>query len=194
MIGKQKLRILSDSNGYIRYADRGGSFFIYNYRQQGMRNNEAFTCRESFGDYFNRYNSFVGFAIRPDSIFNIKKLNKFWSLIENKLNIRRGKTRFFACKDYKSVVIIKPAKFWLKNDTTRGFFSLFLRCGVVYYKGNLNKSFENYDLASEIIPAIKYFLKGNTKPTYKNLEGDGIVDHFSGIDYTAGLRENLVKP
>ncbi len=115
----------------------------------------------------NKFHNRVGFHRRGG--LNLELMRNFWAKIFKKL----GKASKFKINEsnFTEVCIIDLPDFWNKTDTGRSLFSLLLRASVCHHeKGNtLIKTLNTYPLAVKVIPAIKWFLKGNTIPTYDSL-------------------------
>jgi hypothetical protein len=156
-------------SGMIGYDYTVGLFCLYDDTTHTIF--ELHTCRDGFAKYFKKENKFIGFNCIK---WNLKQFNEFWIQIENKLNLKT-KTWFYRTQ-------IKVSPFWLENDTRRSLFTLLLRCGACFYKGNLDDALKNYDLSSLVIPAIRHFLDGNTVPTYDSIHKiDNYVAYFIGF-------------
>lgn len=171
MISQQSLEF-SRVCDFLRYAGEHGMFFIFNPKTR--RVGAADTCREVIGWHFKRNTSFLGF-VRPD--LNINSLNTFWEKIEKKLKLDIP-TVLYPVANEPNMVILELSPFWLENSTRRGFCTLFLRCGAVYFEDKLLHAILDYDLAHRIKDVIYWFLEGNTVPTYKRLR-KGVSDYFS---------------
>ena len=143
----------------------------------------------------NEFYKRVGF--KKDGM-NLDLVKSFWSEIFRKLGRR---SRFTICKsNLPNICIIDLPKFWNETDTARSLFSLFLRASIVYHKaGNdVLTTLKSYDLATKALPAIEWFLKGNTVPTYEKLskwdfEGyTGFIAEFQNL--TQAEIENKLVP
>lgn len=177
---------IDDRYGLAQYDDgTEGAFVFVESHSEGTSFEilNSVTCREEFSYDFNFQDKFIGFKSRGISI---EKLNKFFTIIENKLKLRT-KTVFFNT-EIKNFVIIKMSKFWKRDELTLGFFSLFLRAGAAFYRRRtFEKTFGAYYLSRDIRPAINKFLKGYTKlsPKYE-LHDYGIVATFGGYQNEYG--------
>ena len=192
MINKAILKIKNPDN--LRYYDEdvGGAFFIYHVKTNTIEHIR--TCREEFSYYFTNKRNWIGFICYK---LNINRLNEFFEIIENKLNLD-VKTIFYPT-DEKAVVIIKLSPFWLQDTCRRGFLTLFLRCGSAFYRNSFNYAIKSYNLTNDINPVIQWFLSGNTKFISKlkdyNGYSCGVVEYF-GDNYNNkyNFKKELVKP
>lgn len=150
------------------------------------------TCREVVGKYFTGKSSHI--AMRATDA-DAARVNAFFEIIENKLKLPKNQRTIVYQGKNKEYVVLKVPKFWLKNATTRGFYTLFFRCAVAYFfHDNFSKALKDYLLTNTMKNQIQWFLKGNTQPTYKRLKGKGIVDHFTEYNYGIDYKTLLVKP
>jgi hypothetical protein len=177
MISEEILNIKNRHFTSLPYMSPDGRFFTYN--NQNYRASQSNICREMFSQNFKRRSRYLGFSKHK---INIKKINEFWEQIEDRLGIE-NKTVFHK-SDHKDDIIMKISPFWTQNGVRRGFATLFLRCAAKHYHGDLNKSFTNYPLMKPIYGAVRWFLNGNTEPTYKNCSGGGLVNKFVKYEKT----------
>lgn len=196
MISKNKKVIKKNSYTYnFDYSLSSGMFFIYN--EINSEITRIKTCREQFSEVFYKKYKYIGFYC--DNL-NIKLLNEFFSIIENKLKLKeRDKITFFNT-NFENAIIMKLSNFWVRNLTVRNFLTLFIRCGAVYYKKKLQSSFDefdvaliNYKLTNSIKPTIEWFLDGHVKPTYPYNRYFGAVNYFRHYNKEQ-LKRLLVKP
>ena len=76
-------------------------------------------------------------------------------------------------------------EFWRQSEVHKGFLTLFIRAGIIYYNDNFDAAFKAYDLANGILPAINHFLMGNTKVNNITLGHSGhLVNFFSNKSNT----------
>lgn len=197
MISDAKINIF-DIYGILNYVTYNGVFFTLG---KLRRITSAHSCREIFGWNWTDKKSLVGFY---GNTVNIKTLDRFFDYFESKINLKE-RTIFYPCvinknwtKQYnKNVVVMKLSPFWLENSTNKSMFTLLLRCGGVYYQNDINKALNKYGLSRVIASVIKWFFKGNTKPTYIRLNHWGIVDKFTSntdIIEKEKYKTMLVKP
>lgn len=167
---------LTDPNVVSEYTSSTGMFVVI------TSTNEIYwtgRCRVELEWYLkkNNYHNRIGFK---KSNADIKLMRSFWSKIFKKLG---KKSKFTICKStvknftVNDIYVIDLPEFW-NTETNRSLFSLFLRASVCYHtKGNgVIKTLKSYYLANNVIPAIEWFLKGNTIPTYEKfttLDGEG---------------------
>lgn len=164
MTSKEILNISPAHAANFQYSSETGAFFIYN------QNNGAVgsirNCREEFAGYFGNSTRFVGFSFRNT---NIKLLNEFFKTIEKKIS--KKQTVFYAT-NVKGVIICEPAPFWRISAFRRGLFTLFLRCGAVYYKEDFDEALERYGLTRAVKPMVYRFIAG-----YTEMRGDTNSPH-----------------
>lgn len=169
MISDQELTFEFNPNDYIdayymnnMNSPRCGYFsLIQKLDNNVVRTQYSSFCRETFGSYFQR-NGLIGFSKKN---LNIDKLNEFWEKLEDKLKLKT-RTVFYRTTENNRVVI-KLSNFWFQNKIRRGFCTLFLRCGAVYYKGNFKKALLSYHLLARIKRAVTLFLSGKTCGTHR---------------------------
>lgn len=158
MISKKIVNIPTVAN----HAYTGGhGYFILN-------NSQFHSCRESFQVIF-KSNS-ISFCY---ATIDIELVDKFFSFIENKIKIPENEQTVFYrtnivpndgnSKNY--VINIKVSDFWMQNEVYKGLFTLFLRCAVVFYKGDFDNAILSYPLSNRVRHVINWFLKGNIYPT-----------------------------
>lgn len=129
------------------------------------------TCREEFSGYFDKGNELIGWHKRD---INLNNINDFFETIEKKIK-PKDKIVIFPT-EYKDAVVIQVSEFWRQNAARRQLFTLFLRCGSVYYKGDFEGALRAYELTFEIRTLINHFLRRNINPTFN--ECNGIVQMF----------------
>ncbi len=176
---KQVIEV-ADPNGVSAYFNRTLGSFVVITNENDIR--WVGRCRVEFewdlkkNGFFNR----IGF-IRPG--LDIELMEDFWNQIFKQLG-KASKLRVSKFPIHKSnmsnLCIIDVPKFWNDTDTGRSLFSLLLRASVCHHeKGNSYlKTLQSYPLANKVIPAIEWFLKGNTIQTYEafsKLDAEGYV-------------------
>jgi hypothetical protein len=143
------------------------------------------SCREDFEKDWITTNYHNRIAFQKSKL-NIELAMGFLNKIFDKL----GKTSKFELREtnIQDMIVVDIPEFWMKNDTVRGLFSLFLRNACVYYKpgDSLMTAFARYNLAAMCIPTILHFLDGNIIPTYEKLTGHnygatGFVSEYYGL-------------
>lgn len=163
MISKTQITDIQD-NGYLRYSSSEGEFFIYFPKNKSIGG--TYLCRDEFAWEWEIYkvkkHCYIGFTTGND--INITHLNKFWSLIEKNLGIDVP-TIFYSTDT--GAVILKLSPFWVKTETHKAVCTLLLRMIVCYPASTLDKMINSYHLTKACRRALKWFLKGNTEPTYK---------------------------
>jgi hypothetical protein len=137
-----------------------------------------------FSRFFTKRTAYIGFA---GAQLNVQKLNAFFQIIEDRLNLPDNKrTKFFVCNK-SFIVICKVSTFWRENSLRRQFFTMFLRCGAIYFKRDFDVALEKYTLTKATKNAILFFLEGNTFPK-DNTEYVG----YRGIIYYLGNKSDNV--
>jgi hypothetical protein len=134
-------------------------------------------CREEFATLFEETDKIIGFSM--DNKINAARFNKFLTYIENKLKLKRKSTIYKT--NFNSVILIRPAPFWLSCEENRSWLTLFIRCGIVYYKDSFIAAYKEYDLTNVLRPVINRFLGGYTK-LVEPISELGIVDTFCYYD------------
>lgn len=142
----------------------------------------------------------VGMVRQPK--VDVKALSRRWNVIEDMLGLTERSVIHGATGE-PSVAIWHLSPFWILTDTHRSFCTLFMRMLVVYGQDDLDQSIRSYHLANKIAPAVKWFLAGNTRPTYDRLTrkgingGDGytgVCNQFGDVTTPEQLAAVLVKP
>src|SRR5688572_20099948 len=126
-----QIKNIRDYDGLRYYDNAAGKFCFFNPKIgliSGIRE-----CRIEFGWIMRKNRNFIGFIKNK---INIESLNRFWSHIENKLNIY-PKTIFHKTNE-DNIIVLEISPFWSENITNKNFFTLFLRCGAIHYDGNFN--------------------------------------------------------
>lgn len=188
MISKEKIMIRDTGSLGYSYAD--GQFISIQKGQNGYYIDVVRKCRVEFAEHFQRDINLIGFY--KENI-NINLVNKFIELVENKLKIKTP-TIFYQLN--RDTIIIKVSPFWMKSALKRSVFTLFLRCGAVYYKKGFWNAINDYNLSRTVKPAIKRFLKGYTSTKLRKQDDDdfpaGFVTLFEGMSGKQ-LSKNLIK-
>lgn len=175
---------ITDPYGYTHYNSLVGSFVV-------IKPDNAIEwmgrCRVEFEWGLKRVNFHTRVGFQHRTGLNLELMRNFWAKIFKKL----GKDSEFTINEsnFNNLCIIDLPDFWNKTDTARSLFSLLLRASVIYHaKGHtLLKTLKAYPLAVKAMPAIKWYLKGNTIPTYdvltkRDYEGfPGFVAEFQGL-------------
>ena len=166
MIAKEKISFnpsYSYMFGYL--ASDNGQFSVFNSKLN--RCTGFHQCRELFSGYFRRNTKFIAFY---KSDISIKNIDSFFNYVEKSLNLEENTV--FIQTNQKNCIVIKVPDFWLENAFKRGMFTLLLRCAACHFNGkDFIKALEHYELSKPILPAIQWFLKGNTNLTLKRSYG-----------------------
>lgn len=183
---------ISDIHKYSGYCDKNGLFCILNKIKKNniiisFQVGENIRCREVFANHFVFESEYIGFNC---SGLELKNFIKFWSYITKKLG-KKYKLTFYQAIQNQNLIIIKVPSTWRENCAVRSVLTLFLRAST-YYSGEkkIEICFKKYHLSFLVIPAINWFLKGNTEPVYPF---HGFVTRFHNAS-DEFLRKSLVKP
>lgn len=174
---------IKDPAGYLDYGH--STFMTLTKLSDAEYSTYAYrACREGFAELFHDKLTHVVYNHHAkQGGMDIKLATAFWREIEKKLGLKESVIH--ECNK-PNTLIIEVDPWWSINSTRRSFFTLFLRCACVHYKGDFDAAFKAYSLAAPIIPAITHFLNGNTTPTYDTYElGDrngykGVYAKFIG--------------
>lgn len=188
MISDNQLKIsLDGANAYLEYfkiKNTQSVFFTFDFKTKKLISRSS--CRELFSNSFTDKNVYIGFAC---GLMDIQKLNDFFQVVEDRLNLPQNqRTVFFRC-DKSYIVICQVPTFWRKNILRRQLFTFFLRAGGVYGKEGYNGALKKYQLAQGMRTFINQFFKGLTfqklTSNIKIAGSFGIVYHFKGkkVDY-----------
>jgi hypothetical protein len=176
----------------IRYGNADGYFFLYG---EDSHITHVYRCRVEFAWKFGVLNKFIGFS---HQYLNIDRVNEFFKIVEDRLGLRHGSVFYRTNYIAVNTIVIKPSSFWLENETKRSLFTLFLRCAVEYYLNDFNEALNKYELAKKTIPAIEWFLSGNTKTTYEKMtqkDQEGYGGWVAEFQYSSHneLQRQLIK-
>ena len=165
-----------DDDDCLRYKCHLGEFILYDRAYNYIEH--ILSCRDEFGWEWNddSPNRWVGFL--TGNPINIARVHRVWMRIERKLGLN-VKSIFY--KTDTPAIIIKVSPFWIKTETSRSVFTLLLRMVVCYDAPTLGQMMEKYPLARNCAPALKWFLKGNTKPTYDRWNEKSIQELYIKI-------------
>lgn len=196
MIIDEKLKLpTTGENYYLEYFKNAGNAnsIFFTFSMATLQLKERNTCREIFSNAFTVRQVYIGFT---SGNLNIQRLNEFFQIIEDKLELPENqRTQFLTCIQ-KHIVICKVSAFWRKNILRRQFFTLFLRAGGIFHNGDWKETWKNYKLGKGMTRVINFFLDGNTIQTpnsNKTIQGGyGIVYHYKGLS-TKVLAEHLQK-
>lgn len=196
--------------------DRVFGFFVYNSKRGCISTwngdpGYIYTCRDSFfrvwqleynpdtggvkDEFATNISRWIGLAASKHDNPNIQKLAKLWNDVEDMLGLKE-RTTIHLVEGYETVFVFNLSEFWIRTDTHRSLCTLLIRNFVKHQTKDVFESLKKDDLASKVLVAIKYFLSGNTRPTYPRLSiayTFGFVDKFKGLDENAVARL-LVKP
>ncbi len=165
---------ITENGQNVNYKYPEGAFI-------GFTNNENYLirtvagCRETFQGYFSQYPNNIAWI--QDGL-NIERLNEFFELIEKKLKLKDKVT--FHPTNYNNIVLIVVPPFWRDSLPLRQFFTMFIRCGAVHFKDDLESALDLYSLTREIRPTVDHFLNKNIKVTYDTTNEIGLVQKFKG--------------
>jgi hypothetical protein len=172
MISKEKF-ILDNRTGGLGYGYSKGSFFIIDKKNKTILHDTwPRTCRVEFASDFQRGKNWIGFQILN---LKIDLLNEFFQNIEKKLNIKNPTVFYYS---NENVVVINVSSFWMKTALKRSVFTLFLRCGAMYYNGNFLNAINSYDLTYKVKSALERFLDGHTFTRLRKIDNDGYPAGF----------------
>jgi hypothetical protein len=174
-------------NHYLRYfktpqvAYKKGRFFFWD----GDIKNPDFPpsksvhitdCRDSF--YIYTKSSYKGYPYYGNNIIKhvgfccdvnvdtlAERVKDFFNTIESQLKIKELTVVYKTPRN--DVILLTVSPWWSENFTRMSLFSLFLRMGAVdYLEKDLEKALETSYWGKRTSTAIKYFLEGNTIPTF----------------------------
>jgi hypothetical protein len=192
MISNTKLIIpLVGKNDVLNYFNKGKESYFFTLKFKFLQWTNGNHCREVFSSIFTKQSAYIGFA---GAELNVQKLNAFFQIVEDRLNLPNNKrTKFFIC-DKSFIVICKVSTFWRKNSLRKQFFTMFLRCGAIYFKRDFDVALERYTLTRATKNAILFFLEGNTFPKDNTIYGGykGIV-HYLGNKSNYEIHKKLGK-
>lgn len=190
---------ITDPNGYLPYVNRTHGTFLGISSENTIRVSTRCRVEIEWELKRNNFPARMGFC-RPGS--DIEIMRNFWSKIFKKL----GKSSEFVIHEtnFNNTYIIDVPDFWNKTDTGRSVFTLFLRASACFHtKSNtILKTLKSYQLASLVIPALQWYLKGNTIPTYDKLTGldyegyTGFVAEFQALpleEIKSKLVSNIIE-
>lgn len=198
MITNKKKIIKDIDDSYLNYFRNEKSGVFISVRHKYI--DHVFTCREEALSIFYDNNN-VSFAFYVPKL-NINKINLFFSIIEKKLKIKNS-IKFSFIND-ENLVYIELGQFWEESIIRFDFFTLFLRCAAVYFKGNaadFDNSLKRYKLSAKIKHVIDYFLEGNIwlnwNPALNNswslfeiLEG---MDYIGNVNFFKNIKPKQLK-
>lgn len=151
----------------------------------------SFTCRERFHGYM-PVNRKKLFSIA--SLCSIYDIDKFFSALENELNIPKKDQTIFYRTNIKHVYTVELSKFWRKNLFRFQLSTIFLRAGGSNKYCGLMKTIRKENLARDIRSVIKLFLSGYTYLDSKQIK----LNHLNGVvsrlvHYNGDLKSVLRK-
>lgn len=155
----------------------------------------AYSCRESiFRHTLTSHNDRrLGFKCDPKP--DIKVARAFFKILEDWLSLKERTV--ITPGSYRNTLVFEFPAFWSETELRRQMLTLFMRCGVCYFRGDFRDAMNRYNLINAIQPAVDRFLLGYTRlnPKFKfDLSMSyGAVGMFNRK--TAGQVETmLVKP
>lgn len=166
-----------DSGGFAAYK----SFNKDNYRVINWH-----YCRDVFNSYL--YNLDIFFYSHETS--NGYNISCFMQKIENKLNVFSD----YGPTQKKTIMWIRPSRWWTINPVKRSLFTLLIRCGENYIveENNFKEALFSDPYSKGTKYAISRFLSGYTK--YKGNK-KGWFDQFNETKYNKKYIDSLlVKP
>ncbi len=204
------------SSAAIYQMAGSGMFFVYDhdsgktlgFPESDVENKSGYMlvcCRTSFAWGWQQTKLTPGatwptFPFRPDirswigykaKTLDIEAFAARWDDMEVKLGIPSAdRTVLHRAADQPNVVIMKLSPFWMANDTTRSFATLFMRMLIDYWRGSFDNSVAAYTLAKYIAPAIAWFMAGNTRPLYARMT---LVAQGVGMDSACGVVNQFVR-
>lgn len=146
-------------------------------------------CRELFAGNFTRETEFVGY-VAPN--MNVELIKNFWKEINKRLNLKDADCVQVFETNYDGYLLFKIPHFWSANAMTRGFFTMFVRCGANHFKGDFEKALKDYHLTLGILNAVNYFLEGYTRPANNGVCIGGVYSEFHN-DKPAAFKEKMLK-
>lgn len=120
-------------------------------------------CREIWHNQM--YNAKIFFYSHPNN--RDKPISDFFHKIENKLQLKER--TIFGPTQKKTIIYVKPSKWWLKYAMRRSLFTILMRSSCAYdiELDNFNDAIFSNFYASKSKKAIEHFLNGNTVYTGK---------------------------
>ena len=163
-------------------------------------------CREQFAARFNESTPhfYLAHPLRKDKDI-AQLLNSFESIVASNINTPFEHT-VFAQTNRKTILWIKPSRFWVDCQIKRSLLTLVLRCGKNYEirKNNFDDAlFGNYkecQYLKETKPAVLRFMFGFTKyvgrinvSAYETVQKHGWREEFYRLD-SPSIRKKLTLP
>lgn len=133
-------------------------------------------CRELIGGHIDglikqKCGCPAAFGVALGAQCNYDNMVKFLDIVQDMLGLaKEDRLEFVVSATHKNVIVCPDiGKFWGGNQLRREFMSMFIRCGLCFFKGDLTESLLSYNLTKEILPVIDWFLSGNTvqRPAYQ---------------------------
>ena len=120
-------------------------------------------CREIWHNQM--YNAKLFFYVHPAA--RNKSLSTFFGKIEDKLNL--SIRTVFGPTQKKTILYVKPSKWWLRYAMRRSLFTILMRssCAYDFELDNFQDALYSNYYASKSRNAIEHFLNGNTVYTGK---------------------------
>ena len=146
-----------------------------------------FNCREIWHNHM--YNAKIFFYTHP--ISKIKHICSFFNTVENKLSI--SDRTIFGSTQKKSIMYIRPSKWWLRYGMRRSLFTILLRSSNTYDQdaGNFDDALYSNSYAEKTRIAIEYFFAGNT--VYKGKKR-GWYRQFGDASLDIEVLKNILIP
>ena len=131
-------------------------------------------------DHFSILIAFKGYEI------NVPNIMEYFNYINGCMG--EGKEIKVYLSNLKDVLVIDAAPWWFKSFYRHAMLSLLIRMGCVYYKGDFEKSMNDYTLASNVIPVVKMFLKG-----YVNEKSAAVCRLVGLVQVYKGMSEAVLE-
>ena len=190
MITDKKMKIsLTGNNSYLSFFKQGAESLFFTLRRSDLSLQKYNRCREVFSYLFQTRTAYIGFA---GGKINLENLNNFFNIIETRLGLQK-RTVFYKT-NHKFIIVCEIPTFWRENTLRRQFFTMFLRFGALFFKGNFDADIEKYPLTKATKNAIIYFLNGHVNPKDKTIYSgyNGIV-HLLGNQSDEEIKKKLGK-
>lgn len=115
-------------------------------------------CREIWHNQM--YNAKIFFYVHPAA--KNKSIAVFFEKIEDRLNLKIRS--IFGPTQKKSILYVKPSKWWLRYAMRRSLFTILMRssCNYDFDLDNFEDSLYSNNYANKSKMAIEHFLNGNT--------------------------------
>lgn len=119
-----------------------------------------------------------------------EQLKAFWTPIFKKLG-KESVVLFHTC-NVPNTTVFNLRKFWMENQIRRSVFTMLVRASCNY--PSFENAAENYSLLKNTLPALKYFLEGNTVPTFECEDYTHSFYYYFADKDKATIERRLTKP